>query len=63
MSPLTTAEPITPTSDDARLAKASSRRLAPFLNRNLHVRIEMDRKRLEALNELAAQAQELDMGY
>ena len=24
---------------------------------------EMDRKRLEALNELAAQAQELDMGY
>ena len=148
MSTLTMPEPVTPTVDDARLAKASSRRLAPFLNRNLLVRLaetdetvelpaaavrllvdllsamaegnavtlipihaelttqqaadllgvsrpffvkqleddtipfrkvgthrrvlfsdlmkynrEMDRKRLEALDELAAQAQELDMGY
>jgi len=141
-------EPVTPTVDDARLAKTSGRRLAPFVNRNLLVRLgdtdeavelpgaavrllvdllsamaegnavalipihaelttqqaadllgvsrpflvkqleegtipfrkvgthrrvllsdlmtyrrEMDRKRLEALDELAAQAQELDMGY
>ena len=148
MSILTMSEPVTPTSDEARLAKASSRRLAPFLNRNLLVRLaetdetvelpaaavrvlvdllsamaegnavtlipihaelttqqaadllgvsrpflikqledntmpfrkvgthrrvlfrdlmvykrEMDRKRLEALGELTAQAQELDMGY
>lgn len=148
MSALTMPEPVTPTVDDARLAKTSSRRLAPFLNRNLLVRLadsdeavelpaaavrllvdllsamaegnavtlipihaelttqqaadllgvsrpflvkqleedtipyrkvgthrrvlfsdlmaykrEMDRKRLEALDELAAQAQELDMGY
>lgn len=39
MSTLTTQEPVTPTVDDVRLAKASSRRLAPFLNRNLNVRI------------------------
>ena len=148
MSTLTMPEPVTPTVDDTRLAKTSSRRLAPFLNRNLLVRLvdseeavelpaaavrllvdllsamaegnavtlipihaelttqqaadllgvsrpflvkqleedtipyrkvgthrrvlfsdlmaykrEMDRKRLEALDELAAQAQELDMGY
>jgi len=148
MSALTMPEPVTPTVDDARLAKTSSRRLAPFLNRNLLVRLvdseeavelpaaavrllvdllsamaegnavtlipihaelttqqaadllgvsrpflvkqleedtipyrkvgthrrvlfsdlmaykrEMDRKRLGALDELAAQAQELDMGY
>ena len=148
MSLLTMPEPVTPTVDDARLAKTSSRRLAPFLNRNLLVRLadtdeavelpatavrllvdllsamaegnavtlipihaelttqqaadllgvsrpflikqlendkipyrkvgthrrilfsdlmaykrEMDRKRLESLDELAAQAQELDMGY
>lgn len=144
----TTSKPVTPTVDDARLAKASSRRLAPFLDRNLRVQLadtdeavelpatavrllvdllsamaegnavtlipihaelttqqaadllgvsrpflvkqleentipyrkvgthrrilfsdlmayksETDRKRLEALDELAAQAQELDMGY
>ena len=39
MSTLTTQEPVTPTVDDVRLAKLSSRRLAPFLNRNLNVRI------------------------
>jgi excisionase family DNA binding protein len=148
MSTLTMSDPSTPTVDDARLAKTSSRRLAPFLNRNLLVRLadsdeavelpaaavrllvdllsamaegsavtlipihaelttqqaadllgvsrpflvkqleedtipyrkvgthrrvlfsdlmaykrEMDRKRLEALDQLATQAQELDMGY
>jgi len=39
MSTLTTQEPVTPTVDEVRLAKASSRRLAPFLNQNLNVRI------------------------
>jgi len=39
MSTLTMPEPVTPTVDDARLAKTSSRRLAPFLNRNLLVRL------------------------
>lgn len=148
MSTTTIPEPVTPTVDDARLAKTSSRRLVPFLNRNLRARLadtdemvelpaaavrllvdllsamaegsavtlipihaelttqqaadllgvsrpflvkqlesntipfrkvgthrrvlfsdlmaykrETDRKRLEALDELAAQAQELDMGY
>jgi len=33
------SEPVTPTVDDARLAKTSSRRLAPFSNRNLLVRL------------------------
>lgn len=32
-------EPVTPTADDARLARTSSRRLVPFLNRNLLVRL------------------------
>jgi excisionase family DNA binding protein len=32
-------EPVSPSRDDVRLAKASSRRLAPFLNRKLKVRI------------------------
>ena len=39
MSTLTTQEPLTPTVDEMRLAKSSIRRLAPFLNRNLNVRI------------------------
>jgi excisionase family DNA binding protein len=148
MSTFAMPEPATPTADDARLARASSRRLAPFANGNLLVRLadtdemielpaaavrllvellsamaqgnavtlipvhaelttqqaadllgvsrpflvkqleantipfrkvgthrrvllsdlmaykrQMDRKRLEALDELAAQAQQLDMGY
>lgn len=32
-------EPVTPSRDDVLLAKASSRRLAPFLNRKLKVKI------------------------
>ncbi len=148
MPTLIMPEPVTPTVEDTRLAKTSSRRLAPFSNRNLLVRLadtdetvelpatavrllvdllsamaegnavtlipihaelttqqaadllgvsrpflvkqlqenaipfrkvgthrrvlfndlmtykrEMDRKRLEALDELTAQAQELGMGY
>jgi len=39
MPTLNMHEPVTPTADDARLAKASSRRLAPFLDQNLLVRI------------------------
>jgi excisionase family DNA binding protein len=35
----TLPEMVTPTVDDARLAKASSRRLAPFANQNLSIRI------------------------
>lgn len=34
-----TNEPVSPSSDDVRLARQSSRRLAPFLNRKLTVRI------------------------
>ncbi len=148
MSALNMPEPVTPTVDDARLAKTSSRQLARFLDQNLLVRLadtdeavelpatavrllvdllsamaegnavtlipihaelttqqaadllgvsrpflvkqleenaipfrkvgthrrvlfndlmtykrEMDRRRLETLDELTAQAQELDMGY
>lgn len=39
MAAITVTEPIAPTADDARLAKVSSRRLAPFLDQNLRVRL------------------------
>ena len=39
MATLIANEPVTPTVDDVRLAKASSHRLARFLNQNLKVRI------------------------
>ncbi len=34
-----THDPVAPSQDDVRLAKASSRRLAPFLNRSLKVKL------------------------
>ena len=40
MSTLTMQEPVTPSTDDVRLAITSSRRLAPFVNRTLKVQIE-----------------------
>ena len=39
MSTIPNYEPVTPTVDDARLARTSSRRLAPFLDRNLRVQL------------------------
>ncbi|NLE37129.1 MAG: helix-turn-helix domain-containing protein [Pirellulaceae bacterium] len=39
MSTSITHEPVSPTDDEARLAKASSRRLVPFVNQNLRVRL------------------------
>ncbi len=39
MSTLTMQEPVAPTTEDVELAKRSSRRLAPYLNQNLNVRI------------------------
>lgn len=39
MSTLTMQDPVAPTTEDVQLAKRSSRRLAPYLNRNLNVRI------------------------
>ena len=39
MSTLTMQEPVAPTTEDVQLAKNSSRRLAPYLNQNLSVRI------------------------
>ena len=39
MSTLIMNEPVSPSVEDVRLAKASSRRLAPFLDGNLNVRI------------------------
>jgi excisionase family DNA binding protein len=47
MTTLTMHEPVTPSVDDARLAKASSQRLAPFQNRNLKVRINETGERIE----------------
>ena len=40
-------EPVTPTSEDVRLAKTSSRRLAPFLNRNLNIQIAETDEQIE----------------
>lgn len=39
MSTLTMQELVAPTTEDVQLAKRSSRRLAPYLNQNLNVRI------------------------
>ena len=39
MATLTLREPVTPSGDDVQLAKISSRRLAPFQNHNLNVRL------------------------
>lgn len=39
MSTFANYEPVTPTVDDVQLAQTSSRRLAPFLDQNLRVRI------------------------
>jgi len=47
MTTLAMHEPVTPTVDDMRLATASSRRLAPFQNRNLKVRINETEERIE----------------
>ena len=40
-------DPISPTADDARLAQISSRRLAPFLNQPLNVRIAETDEQIE----------------
>jgi len=45
--PALTQEPVAPTVDDVRLAKASSQRLAGFRNRNLKVRIAETDERVE----------------
>jgi len=47
MSPHTTREPVSPSVEDIQLAKASSRRLAPFLNQNLKVRIAGTKEQVE----------------
>ena len=47
MSTLMSGEPVVPTADDVRLAKLSSRRLAPFSNRPLKVRIADTRETVE----------------
>jgi len=47
MPALSANEPITPSTDDARLARTSSRRLAPFLNRTLDVRITETGEQIE----------------
>ena len=40
-------DPISPTADDARLAKVSSRRLAPFQNQPLHVHLPETDEQIE----------------
>jgi excisionase family DNA binding protein len=47
MSTFLSGEPAAPTVDDVRLAKLSSRRLAPFSNRTLKVRIADTRETVE----------------
>lgn len=47
MSTLTMNEPVSPSVEDVRLAKASSRRLAPFLDGNLNVRIAETEEQIE----------------
>jgi excisionase family DNA binding protein len=47
MSTLMSGEPMAPTDDDVQLAKLSSRRLAPFSNRPLKVRIADTRETVE----------------
>ncbi len=47
MSTLTMQEPVTPTTEDVQLAKRSSRRLAPYLNQNLSVRIAETDEQIE----------------
>jgi excisionase family DNA binding protein len=47
MSTLTTHDPVTPSIDEAQMAKASSRRLAPYLDKNLSVRIAESDEQIE----------------
>jgi len=47
MSTLTTHEPVTPSIDEAQMAKASSRQLAPYLEKNLSVRIADSDEQIE----------------
>ncbi len=47
MAALSTNAPITPSADDARLAKRSSRRLAPYLDQKLEVRIAETGEQIE----------------
>ena len=47
MPTLTTQEPVAPSTDDIRLAIASSRRLVPFRNRKLTVSIEETNEQIE----------------
>jgi len=47
MSTITMPEPVAPSSEDVQLAKSSSRRLSPFLNRKLHVCIAETDEQIE----------------
>lgn len=47
MSTITRQEPVAPTAEDVQLAKNSSRRLAPYLNKNLNVRIAETDEQIE----------------